>query len=67
MSTDEMRWKFLLSGHVEVSVIYNKLTGAPLGLQVEVGDEVAFCRTPHEVNMFVDHCMNLMQFNGSVH
>jgi hypothetical protein len=67
MTDDERRWKFLLAGHVEVSIVYNKLTASPLGLQVEVGDDVAFCRTPYEVNQFIDHCINLRHFNGSIH
>ena len=66
MIDDAKRWKFLLSGNVEVMHIYSE-EGHMIGMLLETDMEIVECYSPLEINAVIDRWMNQAQFSVRVH
>ena len=66
MTDDAKRWRFLLSGNVEVSHLYND-DGQLVGMVLETDTEIVKCFSPLEINAVVDRWITMTQYTGSIH
>ena len=66
MTDDAKRWKFLLSGNVEVSHLYNK-EGHMVGMILETDMEIVECYSPLEINAVIDRWISMSHFSARVH
>lgn len=66
MKDDAKRWKFLLSGNVEVSRLYDE-DGAMIGMLLETDTAIVECFSPDEVNMAVDYLIRMSHFSTQIH
>ena len=66
MTDDAKRWKFLLSGNVEVSHLYNK-EGRMVGMILETDMEIVECYSPLEINAVIDRWISMSHFSARVH
>jgi hypothetical protein len=66
MTDDAKRWKFLLSGNVEVSHLYNE-EGHMVGMLLETDMEIVECYSPLEVNAVIDRWISMSHFSARVH
>ena len=66
MNDDAKRWKFLLSGNVEIKHIYTD-EGQMVGMVLETDMEIVECYSPQEINAVVDRWIGMTHFSASVH
>lgn len=66
MTDDAKRWKFLLSGNVEVSHLYSE-EGHMIGMVLETDTEIVECYSPSEINAVVDRWISMAHFSASLH
>jgi len=66
MTDDAKRWKFLLSGNVEVSHLYNE-EGHMVGMLLETDMEIVECYSPLEINAVIDRWISMSHFSARVH
>ena len=66
MTDDAKRWRFLLSGSVEVSHLYND-DGVMVGMLLETDFEVVECYSPQEINAVIDRLIGMTHFSANIH
>lgn len=66
MTDDAKRWRFLLSGNVEVSHLYNN-EGHMVGMVLETDMEIVECYSPQEVTSTIDRWIGMTHFSANVH
>ena len=66
MTDDAKRWRFLLSGCVEVSHLYND-DGMMVGMLLETDTEIVECYSPQEINAVVDRWIGMTHFSANIH
>lgn len=66
MVDDAKRWRFLLSGNVEVSHLYNN-EGHMVGMVLETDMEIVECYSPQEINAVVDRWIGMTHFSANIH
>lgn len=66
MTDDAKRWRFLLSGSVEVSHLYSD-DGVMVGMLLETDTEIVECYSPQEINAVIDRWIGMTHFSANIH